>query len=117
MDVQIFGIKNDADTRKALRFFSERRRRVHFVDFKVRAPSRGELRRFAQKFGIEAIVDRGSKKLIARGLERALYGQDRWLEILEEEPRMLVMPLGRYGKELTVGLAPDVWEGWTSSGG
>ena len=51
MDVQIFGVKNDADTRKALRFFQERRVKVHFVDFKVRAPSKGELRRFTQKFG------------------------------------------------------------------
>ena len=39
MDMQIFGVKNDADTRKALRFFKERRIRVHFVDFKARGLS------------------------------------------------------------------------------
>src|SRR4051812_12966138 len=32
MEVQIFGVKKSADTRKALRFFAERRVKVHFVD-------------------------------------------------------------------------------------
>jgi arsenate reductase (glutaredoxin) len=40
MEVQIFGIQGDADTRKALRFFKERRVKVHFVDFKQRSPRR-----------------------------------------------------------------------------
>ena len=53
MDVQIFGTKSSADTRKALRFFSERRIPTHFVDLNERAASRGELKRFAQKFGVE----------------------------------------------------------------
>ena len=56
-EVQIFGTRGCADTRKALRFFSERRVKAHFVDLKERAASKGELRRFAQKFGITALVD------------------------------------------------------------
>src|SRR5919201_528852 len=58
--VQIFGVKKSADTRKALRFFAERRIKTHFVDLAERAASPGELRRFAQKFGVEALVDRES---------------------------------------------------------
>ena len=58
MEVQIFGVKNDANTRKALRFFKERRVKVHFVDFKQRAPSKGELNRFFQRFGEELLIDR-----------------------------------------------------------
>ena len=57
MDVQIFGVKKSAETRKALRFFAERRMRTHFVDLQERAASRGELTRFAQKFGIQALID------------------------------------------------------------
>ncbi len=53
MEVQIFGVRKSAGTRKALRFFAERRVKTHFVDLQVRAASVGELRRFAQKFGIE----------------------------------------------------------------
>ena len=80
MDVQIFGVKNDADTRKALRFFKERRIKAHFVDFKIRGPSKGELRRFVQKFGADALIDRGSKRFKAMGLSTAHYGDDRWIE-------------------------------------
>ena len=56
MEVQIFGIKKSSDTRKALRFFSERRIKTHFVDLNERAASLGELRRFAQKFGAGALI-------------------------------------------------------------
>ena len=48
MDVQIFGVNNHNDVRKAQRFFKERRANVHFMDFKQRSPSKGELRRFFQ---------------------------------------------------------------------
>ena len=112
MDVQIFGGKNDADTRKALRFFQERRIKVHFVDFKVRNPSKGELRRFMQKFGADAVIDRGSKRFQALGLKTAFYGDDRWLSIAEEEPLVLRMPLVRQQNHLTVGLAEDDWKEW-----
>lgn len=112
MDVQIFGVMNDADTRKALRFFKERRVKVHFVDFKVRAPSKGELRRFVQKYGADAVVDRSSKRFLALGLQTAWYGDERWLEIAEEEPLILRMPLVRQGSLLTVGPAEDAWKEW-----
>ena len=49
MEVQIFGIRKSAETRKALRFFAERRVKTHFVDLQERPASPGELRRFAQK--------------------------------------------------------------------
>ncbi|HSG07254.1 MAG TPA: ArsC/Spx/MgsR family protein [Longimicrobiales bacterium] len=112
MDVQIFGVKNDADTRKALRFFQERRIKVHFVDFKVRNPSKGELRRFMQKFGADKVIDRGSKRFQALGLTTAFYGDDRWLSIAEEEPLILRMPLVRQDNRLTVGLAEGDWKEW-----
>jgi arsenate reductase-like glutaredoxin family protein len=112
MDVQIFGVKNDADTRKALRFFTERRIKVHFVDFKVREPSRGELRRFFQKFGADGVVDRGSKRFQALGLRAAHHGDERWMEIAQDEPLILRMPLVRCGNQLSVGHAEEVWRAW-----
>ncbi len=114
MDVQIFGIKNDADTRKALRFFKERRIQVHFVDFKTRSPSKGELKRFAQKLGIEALLDRDSRRFAALGLQAAYYGEERWLEILSDEPLCLRMPLVRCGKDVSVGHAEDTWKEWAA---
>ena len=80
MEVQIFGIRKSPETRKALRFFAERRVKTHFVDLQERAASPGELRRFAQKFGVEALVDRGSRRFADLGLGAARLSEERWLE-------------------------------------
>lgn len=114
MDVQIFGVKNDANVRKALRFFQERRIKVHFVDFKERAPARGELRRFFDRYGVDRVIDRESKRFHALGLRTAHYGADRWMDIASEEPLILQMPLARRGNDLTVGLAEDQWKEWAA---
>ena len=112
MDVQIFGVKRNADTRKAMRFFAERRTRTHFVDLLERAASRGELTRFVQKFGITALVDESSKRYAELGLRTARYGDERWMELLVAEPLLLKMPLVRHGTALTIGLAETTWKSW-----
>jgi arsenate reductase len=115
MEIQIFGVRKDSDTRKALRFFSERRVRTHFVDLTERAASLGELRRFAQKFGAEALIDRDSRRFRDLGLQYAILSSDRWLEKLLEEPLMLRMPLIRNANQLTVGAGEAIWRKWTEA--
>jgi arsenate reductase-like glutaredoxin family protein len=112
MDVQIFGVKKSSETRKALRFFAERRIKTHFVDLGERAASRGELLRFAQKFGVEALVDDTARRYAELGLRTARYGEERWLEILVDEPLLLKMPLVRRGNALTIGAAESTWKSW-----
>jgi arsenate reductase-like glutaredoxin family protein len=113
MEVQIFGIRKSADTRKALRFFAERRVKTHFVDLQERAAALGELRRFAQKFGAEALVDRGSRRFADLGLGAARLSEDRWLDRLVQEPMLLRMPLVRWQRQLTVGDGEATWREWT----
>jgi len=117
MDVQIFGLKNDADTRKALRFFAERRIKTHFVDFKIRGPAKGELRRFADRHGIAALVNRHAKRFRTKGLAPAHYGEERWLEILMAEPSIVRMPLVRWQQRVTIGPAEDTWREWLDTPG
>ena len=112
MDVQIFGVKKSSDTRKALRFFAERRIKTHFVDLMERAASRGELQRFAQKFGVAALIDETARRYAELGLRTARYGDERWLEILMDEPLLLKMPLVRRGNALTIGAAESTWKSW-----
>jgi arsenate reductase-like glutaredoxin family protein len=114
MEVQIFGTKKSADTRKALRFFAERRVKTHFVDLQERPASLGELKRFVQKFGIERLLDRESKQFEELGLRHARLSDERWLERLVEEPHLLRMPLVRNGNALTIGLAESDWKAWTN---
>ena len=112
MEVQVFGVRKSADTRAALRFFAERRIKVHFVDLNERAASVGELRRFAQKFGIAALIDRDGKRYAELGLKSAILSEERWLEKLSLEPLLLKIPLVRNQQQLTIGAAAETWNAW-----
>lgn len=112
MEVQIFGVKKSSDTRKALRFFAERRIKTHFVDLNERAASPGELKRFAQKFGVTRLIDLGSKRYAELGLGAARLTDERWLDKLALEPLLLTVPLVRWQHRLTVGLAEREWQSW-----
>jgi arsenate reductase-like glutaredoxin family protein len=113
--VQVFGTKKNADTRKALRFFAERRIVTHFVDFQERAPALGELRRFSERFGVSTLVDRESRRFQDLGLHRSMNSDDWWLNRLTEEPGILKQPLVRFGNHVTVGLNEDKWREWLST--
>lgn len=115
MEVQVFGIRKSAATRAALRFFAERRIRTHFVDLAQRAASAGELRRFAQRFGVAALVDRDARRYTDLGLAHARLSDERWLEKLAEEPLLLRMPLVRWQQRVSVGEAEDEWQGWVTA--
>jgi arsenate reductase len=113
--VQVFGTRKSADTRKALRFFAERRVTTHFVDFQERPPAAGELRRFAERFGASSLVDRESRRFLDLGLQRSMYSDDWWLKRLAEEPGMLRQPLVRFGHRVSVGLDEDTWREWLAA--
>jgi arsenate reductase len=115
LEVQIFGVNKSSDTRKALRFFSERRIKTHFVDLTERAASPGELKRFAQKFGVTALIDRDSRRYAELGLGASRLSDQHWLDKLADEQLLLRMPLARYQGKLTIGLAEDEWKAWISS--
>jgi arsenate reductase len=115
LEVQIFGVKKSADTRKALRFFSERRIKTHFVDLLERPAALGELRRFAQKFGVASLVDRDSKRFNELGLRYAQLSDERWLEKLSEEPLMLRLPLVRSGNHVLIGADENILRSWTEN--
>ena len=115
MEVQIFGMKKCAGTRKAQRYFAERRVKTHFVDLQQRAASAGELRRFAQRFGVDALIDREGKRFAEQGLAHAHLSEARWLERLTEDPLLLRTPLVRRKHDLTIGFAPDTWGEWLAN--
>lgn len=112
MEVQIFGTRKCADTRKAQRFFSERRVRAHFVNLVERPAARGELMRFAQRFGVSALVDVESRRYADLGLRAARLSDERLLALLVDEPLLLRTPLVRCQQRLTVGLAESEWASW-----
>ena len=114
MEVQVFGTQKNQDTRRALRFWSERRVKVHFVDLKERPASKGELQRFVQKFGLTPLIDRTSKRYQELGLGVARLSDDRWLTLLTQEPALLAQPLTRWGGKLTLGVDEPTWAEWVA---
>jgi len=113
LSVQVFGTRKNPDVRRALRFFAERRVRVHFVDLAERPASKGELTRFVQRFGLEALLDREGRRFADRGLRAARYSDDRWLDELVADPHLLRQPLVRRDRDLTIGVDEGAWRGWT----
>ena len=112
LNVQIFGFNDCQDTRKAQRFFAERRIPVHFVNLDERPASRGELRRFAEKFGPAALIDREGPRFRALGLRVAGDSPQRLLERALTAPRLLRTPLVRCGNKVAIGPAPAEWQAW-----
>lgn len=112
MNVQVFGFNDCAETRKALRFFAERRMPVHFVNLTERPASKGELRRFQEKYGAAAVIDRSAPKFRALGLHVRGDSPERMLERALTEPRILKTPLVRVGNRVSIGHQPDDWKAW-----
>lgn len=117
MTVQVFGFRDCQDTRKALRFFSERRIPVHFVDLDERPPSRGEIRRFQEKFGAAALIARESQAFRDLGLRVSGDSPERLLERALTRPRLLRTPLVRSGHRVSIGHTPEEWRGWVETEG
>lgn len=109
MNVQIFGKSKCFDTKKAERWFKERRIKFQAVDLKKFGMSRGELASVKNAVGLEALVDQ--KHPDAALVRYLAYEQDK-LEKLFEDPTLLATPIVRNGKQATVGYCPEVWENW-----
>jgi len=113
VNIQIFGTRKCADSRKAERFFKERGLKVHYVDLAQKGPSPGELRSVATRVGgMEALIDRESKRYVDKGLKYSAPTGARIEAMLLEDPLLLKTPIVRNGSAATVGLKQEVWEQW-----
>lgn len=115
MEVQIFGVRKCADTRKTLRFFAKYRVKTHFVDLDEQTAVLGKVRRFAQKFGIGLLIDSGSRRFAELGLRSVRLPDERWLTKLADELLLLRTPLVRNANQLTIGLAEEEWRSWITT--
>jgi arsenate reductase len=117
MNIQVFGTKKCADSRKAERFFTERGTKVHVVDLAQKGMSAGELRNVAGRVGgMDALIDRGGKRYIDKGLKYAAPTGPRIERMLVEDPLLLRTPIVRCDGRATVGYAPEIWQGWIDQG-
>jgi arsenate reductase-like glutaredoxin family protein len=109
--IQVIGTRDSAETRKAERFFKERRVPMAFVDLKERPLSRGELENIARSTGVDGLLDHESRAYVQAGLAYLVVDP---IEEALKNPLLLKMPIVRRGREATLGHRPDVWETWFS---
>ena len=111
--IQVFGKKKDSETRKAERWFKERGLKVQSVELSEKGLSPGELRSVAAKVGgVEALIDRDSKRYVDKGLKYSAPTGPRIEALLIEDPLLLRTPIVRRGTDATLGFAPEIWETW-----
>ena len=109
MNIQIFGKSKCFDTKKAERWFKERRIRFQSIDLGKYGISPGELKSVLNAVGLKALVD--PKHPDAALLAYLAYDADK-VEKLLDNPRLLKTPIVRNGRQATVGYCPEVWQGW-----
>lgn len=112
MNIQIFGTKKSFDTKKAQRYFKERRIKVQFIDLKEKEMSRGELQSVMRAVGgIDAVIDPNAKDQDTVALITYLAESQKFDKLLENQ-QILREPIVRNGQKATVGYCPDVWKTW-----
>ena len=110
MNIQIFGSSKSFDSKKAERWFKERRIKFQAVDLKKYGMSRGELTNVKNAVGLEALIDQKHPDAVL--LRYLAYDADKFEKLLED-PTLLNAPIVRNGKQATVGYHPEIWETWT----
>ena len=109
MNIQIFGKNKCFDTKKAERYFKERRIKFQQIDILRYGISRGELRSVVAAVGIENLVD---EKVDGAEIVRYLATKEAKEEKLFEYPEYIKTPIVRNGRQATVGYCPEVWKQW-----
>lgn len=112
MNIQIFGSKKCFDTKKAERYFKERRIKYQMIDMKEKGMSRGEFNSVRQALGgTDVLINEDCKDKDLLALLKYLSDEDKEEKLLEN-PQLFRTPIVRNGKKATIGYCPEIWENW-----
>jgi arsenate reductase (glutaredoxin) len=109
-NVQIFGVKNSQATRAAERFFKERSVPIQLIDLKQKPMAPGEIKRFVDRFGLSGLLDTEGKPYSDGGLKYLRTTDAELLARIENEPRLLRLPLVRGANKLSIGHDETGWK-------
>ena len=109
MNIQIWGRKKCFDTKKAERYFKERRIKYQYIDLDRYGISRGELQSVKNSVGLGSLIEEGHPDA---ALLRYLSDEEAKLGHLLDDPSLLKTPIVRDGKKATAGYCPEVWKTW-----
>jgi arsenate reductase (glutaredoxin) len=109
MNIQIFGTLKCQDTKKAQRYFRERRIPFQFVDLTRKGLSKGELNSIKAVVGIDSLINREGKVYAEKNLKYLIHDIE---EELLKDSLLLKTPIVRNGRDATTGYQPDLWKQW-----
>lgn len=111
MNIQIFGVKKCFDTKKAERYFKERKIKYQFIDLNIKGLSKGELQSIKSAVGLNQLINKDSREY-----KRTNIGSIRTDSVKEDlllnNPKLYKTPIVRNGKKATVGYEPEIWKEW-----
>ena len=110
MNIQIFGSSKSFDTKKAERWFKERRIKYQYIDLLSKGLSPREYNSVKQKVGFDALVN--TKCRAYEELYMPYITPEAQEEKLLMYPELFNAPIVRNGKDATVGYCPDIWAKW-----
>lgn len=112
MNIQIFGKAKSFDTKKAERYFKERKIKYQYIDLVKYGMSAGEFRSIKSAVGnLDNLIDKDSRLYDELYLEYLAYEKDIEEKLLENQG-CFKAPIVRNGKLVTIGYQPEVWKSW-----
>ncbi len=111
MNIQIYGRSKCFDTKKAERYFKERNIKFQKIDIDRFGLSKGELESVKAAVGIDNLLDINGREYERLNLKYIITGESKE-EMLFNNPKLLVSPIVRNGKQATIGFKPEIWKDW-----
>ena len=112
MNIQIFGKNKCFDTKKAERYFKERKIKYQYVDLLRYGLSGKEFDAVLRGVGgIDKLIDWESKSgeiTVMKYMDDPRGKEDK----VFEDPSLMKTPIVRNGKNVTVGYCPEIWATW-----
>lgn len=112
MNIQIFGKGKCFDTKKAERYFKERRIKYQYIDLTKFGMSGKEFDSVLRGVGgIDALIDWDGK---TQEITLMKYMDDKRAkeDKVFDNPELMKTPVVRNGKLATVGYRPEIWSEW-----
>jgi len=112
LNIQIFGKNKCFDTKKAERWFKERRIKFQSIDLKRYGMSGKEFDSVLRAVGgIDNLIDWDSKSeqiTLMKYMDDKRAKEDK----VFDDPCLMKTPIVRNGKQATAGYHPEIWETW-----
>ncbi len=111
MNIQIYGAKNCFDTKKAERYFKERKIKFQSIDLPRFGLSPREFELVRSKAGLDAMINKKAKGYADSFIDY-LASDTAKVEKLMDNPSLISTPIVRNGRDITIGFCPDIWKTW-----